>query len=157
MSKVEDKRKAALKAATDLFSDMDKEQANDYFKNNLMITQITKAHMAAYIKKYATKEDADWIKGDFKKASYKTVKKQVTTVCIGANGVPLHKQDKKTGKIVPVRKRVDSITGETITKFDLSGARKEFIKHFGITPKDNKFKAKEKRTEAIFDEFDGIF
>lgn len=153
----EKKRKEALAAAVELFDGMTQDQANAYFTANLMITQITKAHMAAYIKKYATKKDQEWIKKDFKKASYKVVKKQVNTVCTDANGIPLHKIDKKTGKVVPVVKRVDSITGETIERFDLSGARKEFISHFAITPKENKFTAKAKRTEAIFDEFADIF
>lgn len=157
-TKQEEKRKEALAAATELFEGMTQEQANAYFTENLMITQITKAHMAAYIKKYATKKsDQAWIKGGFKKSSYKEVKKQVNTVCTDANGVPLHKIDKKTGKVKPVVKRVDSVTGETITRFDLSGARKEFISHFGITPKENKFTAKAKRTEAVFDEFADIF
>lgn len=156
-TKQEEKRKEALEAAIELFKGMTQEQANTYFTENLMITQITKAYMAAYIKSYATKADQAWIKGDFKKASYKDVKKQVNTVCTDANGIPLHKIDKKTGKIKPVVKRVDSATGETITRFDLSGARKEFISHFGITPKENKFVAKAKRTEAVFDEFADIF
>ena len=156
-TKQEEKRKAALAAATDLFDSMTQEQANAYFTENLMITQITKAHMAAYIKKYATKKDQEWIKKDFKKASYKTVKKQVNTVCTDESGIPLHKVDKKTGKVVPVVKRVNSITGETIERFDLAGARKEFVSHFGITPKENKFTAKAKRTEAVFDEFADIF
>ena len=154
----ENERKAALAAAVDLFSKMDQKQANHYFTDNLMITQITKAHMAAYIKQYATSEDDQkWVKGDFKKASYKTVKKQVNTVCVDANGVPLHKISKKTGKAIPVVKRVDSVTGETIERYDLAGSRKEFISHFDITPKENKFTAKPKRTEAIFDEFADIF
>ena len=158
MTKQEKKRKEALAAATELFGGMTQEQANAYFTKNLMITEITKAHMAAYIKKYATKEeDQAWIKGDFKKKSHKNVKKQVNTVCTDANGLPLHKIDKKTGKVKPVVKRVDSITGETITRFDLSGARKEFISHFRITPKESKFKVKPKRTEAVFDEFADIF
>lgn len=156
-TKQEEKRKEALAAAIELFKGMTQEQANAYFTENLMITQITKAHMAAYIKSYATAADQAWIKGDFKKASHKNVKKQVNTVCTDANGIPLHKIDKKTGKVKPVVKRVDSVTGETITKFDLSGARKEFISHFGISPKENKFIAKAKRTEAVFDEFADIF
>ena len=157
-TKKEEQRKAALAAATNLFKDMTQEQANAYFTENLMITQITKAHMAAYIKQYATKEaEQVWIKDAFKKASHKEVKKQVNTVCTDANGIPLYKVDKKSGKVKPVVKRVDSATGETITRFDLSGARKEFISHFGITPKENNFTAKAKRKEAVFDEFADIF
>lgn len=158
MSKVEDKRRAAMKAATDLFANMEQEEANNYFTENLMITQITKAHMAAYIKKYVTTDaDKKWTQEEFKKASFKTVPKQVNTVCVDASGIPLRKYDKKTGKAIPVTKRVNSVTGEMITRYDLSGARKEFISHFGITPKANKFTAKAKRTEAIFDEFADIF
>lgn len=157
MSKLEDKRKEQVAAAEELFKDMTQEEANKYFTDNLMISEITKAHMAVYIKKYADKSDANWIKKDFKKACYKTVKKQVNTVCTDANGIPLHKLDKKTGKVVPVVKRVDSITGETIERFDLSGARKAFIEHFNIIPKDNKFTAKPKRTEKVYDEFEDLF
>ena len=157
MSKLEEKRKLQLAEATELFKDMKQEEANKYFTEKLMITDITKAHMAAYIKKFAKKEDAEWIKKDFKKACTKTVKKQVNTVCTDANGLPLHKVNKNTGKVVPVVKRVDSITGETIERFDLAGARAAFVEHFGITPKASTFKVKPKRTEKIFDEFDGIF
>lgn len=46
-TKQEEKRKEALAAATELFEGMTQEQANAYFTENLMITQITKAHMAA--------------------------------------------------------------------------------------------------------------
>ena len=157
MSKLEDKRKAALAEATELLKDMKQEEANAYISENLMITQITKGFMAAYIKKFATSaEDKKWVKDDFKKASTKTVTKKVTTVCMGANGVPIHKLN-KDGKAIAKTVRVDSVTGETYETFDLSGARAEFVKHFGITPKANKFTPKAKRTEPIFDEFDGIF
>lgn len=158
MSELENKRKAALKEATELFKDMSLKEAKAYFTKNLMITQITKAHMAAFIKKFAeSDEEKAWVKNNFKKASVKTVKKQVNTVCTDANGIPLHKIDKKTGKVKPVVKRVDSITGEEIEQFNLAGARKAFVEHFGIEPKANKFTAKPKRTEAVFDEFSDLF
>lgn len=157
MSKLEDKRKAALAEAAELLKDMKQEEANAYITENMMITQITKGFMAAYIKKFATSaEDKKWVKEEFKKASTKTATKKVTTVCMGANGVPIHKINKK-GKAVAKTVRVDAVTGETYETFDLSGARKAFIEHFGITPKANKFTPKAKRTEPVFDEFDGIF
>ena len=157
MSKLEDKRKAALAEAAELLKDMKQEEANTYISENLMITQITKGFMAAYIKKFATSaEDKKWVKEEFKKASTKTATKKVTTVCMGANGVPIHKINKK-GQAVAKTVRVDAVTGETYETFDLAGARAEFVKHFGITPKANKFTPKAKRTEPIFDEFDDIF
>lgn len=157
MSKIEDDKREALSKATELLSDKTQEEANAYIKENLMITQITKAFMAAYIKKYATSdEEKEWVKEDFKKASTKVATRKVSTVCVGANGVAIHKIN-KDGKAIPKTVRVDSITGETYTTFDLSGARKAFIEHFGITPKANKFTPKAKRTEPIFDEFDGLF
>ena len=150
MSKLEDKRKAALAEAAELLKDMKQEEANAYITENMMITQITKGFMAAYIKKFATSaEDKKWVKEEFKKASTKTATKKVTTVCMGANGVPIHKINKK-GQAVAKTVRVDAVTGETYETFDLAGARAEFVKHFGITPKA-------KRTEPVFDEFDGIF
>lgn len=157
MSKLEDKRKAALAEAAELLKDMKQEEANAYITENMMITQITKGFMAAYIKKFATSaEDKKWVKEEFKKASTKTATKKVTTVCMGANGVPIHKINKK-GQAVAKTVRVDAVTGETYETFDLSGARKAFVEHFGITPKANKFTPKAKRTEPVFDEFDGIF
>ena len=157
MSKLEDKRKAALAEAAELLKDMKQEEANAYITENMMITQITKGFMAAYIKKFATSaEDKKWVKEEFKKASTKTATKKVTTVCMGANGVPIHKINKK-GQAVAKTVRVDAVTGETYETFDLAGARAEFVKHFGITPKANKFTPKAKRTEPIFDEFDDIF
>lgn len=158
MSKIEDARKKALKEAVELFADRTQEEANAYFTEKLMITQITKAHMAAYIKKYATgKEDKEWVKKEFKAASEKKQKKQVSTVKLDGEGNPVYKVDRKTGKVKPAVIRVDSPTGEVITTFDLSGARAEFIKHFNITPKANKFTPKAKRTEAKFDEFADLF
>lgn len=157
MSKLEDKRKAALAEAVELLKDMKQEEANTYISEKLMITQITKGFMAAYIKKFATSaEDKKWVKEEFKKASTKTATKKVTTVCMGANGVPIHKLN-KDGKAIAKTVRVDSVTGETYETFDLSGARKAFVEHFGITPKANKFTPKAKRTEPIFDEFDDLF
>lgn len=157
MSKLEDKRKAALAEAAELLKDMKQEEANAYISENMMITEITKGFMAAYIKKFATSaEDKKWVKEEFKKASTKTATRKVTTVCMGANGVPIHKINKK-GQAVAKTVRVDAVTGETYETFDLSGARKAFVEHFGITPKANKFTPKAKRTEPVFDEFDGIF
>lgn len=157
MSKLEDKRKAALAEAAELLKDMKQEEANAYITENMMITQITKGFMAAYIKKFATSaEDKKWVKEEFKKASTKTAIKKVTTVCMGANGVPIHKLN-KDGKAIAKTVRVDSVTGETYETFDLSGARKAFVEHFGITPKANKFTPKAKRTEPIFDEFADLF
>ena len=157
MSKLEDKRKAALAEAAELLKDMKQEEANAYISENLMITQITKGFMAAYIKKFATSaEDKKWVKEEFKKASTKTATKKVSTVCMGANGVPIHKKNSK-GEFVPKKVRVDAITGETYETFNLSGARKAFVEHFGITPKANKFTPKAKRTEPIFDEFADLF
>lgn len=157
MSKIEDNKRKALKEATELLKDKTQEEANNYIAENLMITQITKAFMAAYIKKYATSdEDKNWIKEDFKKASEKTVTRKVSTVCVDANGDAIYKINKH-GQAIPKTIRVNSITGEKYTTFDFRGARKAFIEHFDITPKDNKFKPKAKRTEPIFDEFDGLF
>ena len=157
MSKLEDKRKAALAEAAELLKDMKQEEANAYITENMMITQITKGFMAAYIKKFATSaEDKKWVKEEFKKASTKTATKKVTTVCMGANGVPIHKINKK-GQAVAKTVRVDAVTGETYETFNLSGARAEFVAHFGITPKANKFTPKAKRTTEKYDEFADLF
>ena len=153
----EQKRKEAVKEAVRLFDGMDQETANKYFTDNFMITQITKAHMAAYIKKFTDKAaDAEWLE-TFKKASYKEVPKQYATVCLDKDNNPIMVLSKKTGKGKPKVKRVDSSTGEMITQFNLNGARKEFLKHFNIKPKANKFTPKEKRTEKVYDEFADIF
>ena len=157
MSKLEDKRKAALAEAAELLKDMKQEEANAYISENLMITQITKGFMAAYIKKFATSaEDKKWVKEEFKKASTKTATKKVTTVCMGANGVPIHKINKK-GQAVAKTVRVDAVTGETYETFDLAGARAAFVEHFGISPKPNKFTPKAKRTTKEYDEFADLF
>ena len=157
MSKLEDKRKAALAEAAELLKDMKQDEANAYISENLMITQITKGFMAAYIKKFATSaEDKKWVKGDFKAASTKVATKKVSTVCMGANGVPIHKINKK-GQAVAKTVRVDAVTGETYETFNLSGARAEFVAHFGITPKANKFTPKAKRTTEKYDPFADLF
>ena len=153
----EAEKKAAVEKAANFLKDMKQEEANAYIAENLMITEITKAFMAAYIKKFATSaEDKKWVKGDFKAASTKVATKKVSTVCMGANGVPIHKINKK-GQAVAKTVRVDAVTGETYETFDLSGARAEFIAHFGITPKANKFTPKAKRTTEKYDEFADLF
>lgn len=155
MTVVEERKQNLVMNAIGMFDGKSKEEANKVFEG-LTITKITKAMMAVYIKNYATEEDKEWIKGDFKKASYKKAYKEVSTVCVDANGVPIHKKN-KNGEVIVKRARVKSITGETYDKFDLSGARKEFVKHFNLTLAANPFKVKEKRTEKLFDEFDGLF
>ena len=136
---------------------MKQEDANAYIEENLMITEITKAFMAAYIKKFATtKEDKIWVKEDFKKASTKTATKKVSTICMGGNNVPIHKKNSK-GEYVVKKVRVDAITGETYETFNLSGARAAFVEHFGITPKPNRFTPKAKRTTKAYDEFEDLF
>lgn len=157
MNKIEKAKKKAMEEAIAKFETMTQEEANNYISENYMITQLTKALMAAYIKKYATSdEEMKWRTEVFKKASTKIAKRKVQTVCTGANGVAIHKLG-KNGKSIPKTIRVDSITGETYETFDLSGARKAFVEHFNIIPKANKFKAKEKRETPIFDEFADLF
>ncbi len=152
----EAQQRAAVAKALEFLKDKKQEEANAYIAKNCMITEITKPFMAAYIKTYATEEDADWVKGDFKKASTKMETRKVSTICMGANGVPIHKIG-KDGKAVPVKKRVDAITGETYETFNLAGARAEFVAHFGITPKANKFTPKAKRTTEKYDPFADLF
>ena len=149
-------KRASVEKATNFLKDMKQEEANEYIENNVMITEITKAFMAAYIKKFATSNaDKIWVKEAFKAASTKTETKKVSTVCMGANGVPIHKI--KDGKAVAKTIRVDAVTGETYETFNLSGARAEFVAHFGITPKANKFTPKSKRTTEKYDEFADLF
>ena len=150
-------KRAAVEKAMAFLKDMKQDDTNAYITENVMVTEITKAFMAAYIKKYATSaEDKKWVKNEFKAASTKIVPKKVATVCMGANGVPIHKLNKE-GKPIAKTVRVDSVTGETYETFDLSGARAEFVKHFGITPKANKFTPKTKRTTEKYDEFADLF
>lgn len=157
MSVLEEKRQKALADATELFKDKSKEAADAYISENLMITQISKAIMAAYIKKYATsKAEQKWVKEDFKKASTKIATRKVQTVCVDNKGEAIRKMN-KDGKAIAKTMRVEVANGEKYETFNLSGARKEFINHFNITPKANKFKTKEKREGKIFDEFDGLF
>ena len=156
LTKKEKKRIEALEKATKLLKDKSKEEANKYIEENMKITDITKGFISAYIRKYATEKDKEWFKKDFRKASTKKVKKQVSTIVMGENNTPVYKKDKK-GNIVPKRKRVDSITGEVYERFDISGARKEFIDHFDIITKANDFVVKEERKVKYFDEFDGLF
>jgi hypothetical protein len=152
----EAEQRAAVAKALEFLKDKKQEEANAYIAKNCMITEITKPFMAAYIKTYATEEDADWIKGDFKKASTKVQTRKVTTVCMGANNIPIHKINKK-GQAVTKTVRVDAITGETYETFNLAGARAEFVAHFGITPKANKFTPKSKRTTVKYDPFADLF
>ncbi len=153
----EAEKKAAVEKAIGFLKDMKQEEANAYIAENLMITEITKAFMAAYIKKFATAAgDKKWLKEEFKKASTKIATKKVSTVCMGANGVPIHKINSK-GQAVAVKKRVDAITGETYETFDIAGARAAFVEHFGITPKANRFTPKAKRTTKPYDEFADLF
>lgn len=150
-------KRAAVKKALDFFGNLTQDAANDYIAKNVRATEITKALMAAYIKTYANTEDEKvWVKGEFKKASTKTATKKVSTVCMGGNGLPIHKIN-KNGKAVAKTVRVDSITGETYETFDLSGARKEFIAHFKITPLASKFTPKAKRKTEVYDEFADLF
>lgn len=150
-------KRASVEKAINFLKDMKQEEANEYIAENVMITEITKAFMAAYIKKFATTTaDKTWVKEAFKAASTKTETKKVSTVCMGANGVPIHKIN-KAGKAVAKTVRVDAVTGETYETFDLSGARAEFVAHFGITPKANKFTPKSKRTTKPYDEFNDLF
>ena len=150
-------KKAAVAKAIEFMQNKKQEEVNTYITKNVMITEITKAFMAAYIKTFATSEtDKEWIKEDFQKEAYKTAKRKVQTVCTGANGIAIHKLNAE-GKVIAKTVRVDSITGETYKTFNLSGARKEFIAHFNITPKDNKFKARAKRDSKEYDEFADLF
>lgn len=150
-------KKAAVAKAVEFLKDMKQEDANAYIEENLMITEITKAFMAAYIKKFATtKEDKIWVKEEFKKASTKTATKKVSTICMGGNNVPIHKKNSK-GEYVVKKVRVDAITGETYETFNLAGARAAFVEHFGISPKPNKFTPKAKRTTKEYDEFADLF
>lgn len=153
----EAQKKAAVAKAAEFLKDMKQEEANAYVAENLMITEITKPFMAAYIMKYATsKAEVAWRKEEFKKASTKIATKKMTTICMGANNVPIHKKNSK-GEVVAKKVRVDAITGETYETFDLAGARAEFVKHFGITPKANRFTPKTKRTTKPYDEFADLF
>lgn len=156
LTKKEKARIEALEKATELLKDKSKEEADKYINENMKMTDITKGFISAYIRKYATEKDKEWFKKDFHKASIKKVKKQISTIVMGENNTPIYKKDKK-GNIVPRTKRVDSITGEVYERFDISGARKEFIKHFNIITKANNFVVKEKRNDNYFDEFDGLF
>ena len=157
MNKIEKAKKKAMEEAVAKFETMTQEQANNYISENYMITQLTKALMAAYIKKYATSdEEMKWRKEVFKKASTKIAKRKVQTVCTGANGVAIHKLNEK-GQAIAKTVRVDSITGETYETFNLSGARKAFVEHFNLTLLDNRFTPKAKREEPIFDEFADLF
>ena len=157
MNKVEIAKKKALEEAIARFENMTQEEANKYINENYMITQLTKALMAAYIKKFATSEaDKKWVKEDFKKASTKTAKRMVQTVCTGANGVAIHKLNEK-GQAIAKTVRVESATGETYETFNLSGARKAFVEHFNLTLLNNKFTPKAKRETPIFDEFADLF
>ena len=153
----EAEKKAAVAKAEAFLKDMKQEEANAYIAENLMITEITKAFMAAYLKKFATtKEDKIWVKEDFKKASVKTATKKVSTICMGGNNIPIHKKNSK-GEFVPKKVRVDAITGETYETFDIAGARAAFVEHFGIKPKPNRFTPKAKRTTKPYDEFADLF
>ena len=156
MTKIEEKRKAAMEEARQLLKDMKQDEANAYVSENFTKTDIKKAFMAAYIEKFSKKEDRKWFEEDFKKAATKTVKKMVSTVCTDANGIVIHKEG-KDGKAIPKTARVPAIGGETYEKFDINGAREAFLEHFGITPKASKFVPKAKRTEKVYDEFDGLF
>lgn len=150
-------KRAAVAKAMVFLKDMTQEEANAYIAKNLMITEITKAFMAAYIKKFATtKEDEIWVKEEFKKASTKIATKKVSTICMGGNHLPIRKENSK-GEVVNKTVRVDAITGETYETFNLSGARTAFVQHFGITPKENRFTPKAKRTTKPYDEFDDLF
>lgn len=150
-------KKAAVAKAIEFMQNKKQEEVNTYITKNVMISEITKAFIAAYIKTFATSEtQQEWVKGDFKKEAYKIAKRKVQTVCTGANGIAIHKLNAE-GKAVPKYVRVDSITGETYKTFSLSGARKEFIRYFNIIPKDNKFKARAKRESNEFDEFADLF
>ena len=156
----EEIKKASVDKAINFLKDKSQEQANSYIEKNVMLSKITKAFMVAYIKTYATsEEEKKWVKEDFQKKSYKQANRQVQTVITDVNGIIVHKpgKGKNLGKAVPRTARVDVITGETYTKFDLSGARKEFINHFGIKVKEPKFTPKAKRTDKVYDEFDGLF
>ncbi len=156
----EEIKKASVDKAINFLKDKSQEQANSYIEKNVMLSKITKAFMVAYIKTYATsEEEKKWVREDFQKKSYKQANRQVQTVITDVNGIIVHKpgKGKNLGKAVPRTARVDVITGETYTKFDLSGARKEFINHFGIKVKEPKFTPKEKRTDKVYDEFDGLF
>lgn len=150
-------KKAAVAKALEFFKGLSQEAANEYIEKNVKSTEITKALMAAYIKTYATSEaDKVWIKGEFKKASTKTATKKVSTVCMGGNGLPIHKLN-KDGKAIAKTVRVDSITGETYETFNLTGARKAFIEHFAITPLASNFTPKAKRETKAYDEFEDLF
>ena len=156
----EEIKKASVDKAINFLKDKSQEQANSYIEKNVMLSKITKAFMVAYIKTYATsEEEKKWVREDFQKKSYKQANRQVQTVITDVNGIIVHKpgKGKNLGKAVPRTARVDVITGETYTKFDLSGARKEFINHFGIKVKEPKFTPKAKRTDKVYDEFDGLF
>lgn len=158
----EEIKKASVEKAKNFFKDKSQEEANRYIKENVMLSKITKSLMVAYIQTYSTEEDKkSWVKTEFKQASTKIVKRQVQTVITDSNGVIVHKpgKGKNMGKAVPRTARVDVITGETYEKFNLSGARAEFISHFNLEVKEPTFKLKEKRAEddKKYNEFDELF
>ena len=156
MTKAEEKRKEALKEATEIFADKTKEQANKYIAENITTTKLTKALMASYIKKFATAEDKKWYKETFVPNSKTTTTRKVKTVCVDNKGVPIRKLNKK-GEAVVETARVERLGGETYEKFDISKARSLFMEHFGITTKAGKFTPKAKREEPKFDEFADMF
>jgi hypothetical protein len=157
MSKLEDKRKESVKKYQDIFKEMKQEEANNYITAEVTITKISKGLMAAYIQKYATKaEDQKWVNEEFRKAAYKKVPKTTTTVIMDDKGNAVYKVT-KSGKTIAAKKKVALAGSEMVKQFNIAGARKEFISHFSITPKESVFKPKAKRSEDIYDEFAGLF
>lgn len=158
MTKRDQMKQKALEDAKKLFENMTQEEANQYFADNLTKTQITKAHMSAYLRKFAKEEDKKWISKDFYEASFKSTKRKESSVCTDANGVAIYKLNKEHRAIVKTI-RVDSNTGETYDRYNIFKAREAFIEHFKITPKNSKFKPKDKNVNKNkrFDEFDGLF
>lgn len=157
MSKKVDALKENYKKAVELFKDKNQEEANKYITENLYERQFTKVLMTAYINKYAiTEEDKKWVKKDLKKASYKEKPVQKVTVLYDDNGNVLYKSNKK-GKAIPVKKRVNSGTGEVKEVFSIHHAREEFAKHFGIEFKSTGYEVKEEGTKDTFDPFMDLF
>jgi hypothetical protein len=149
MTKQEQKDKTEKEKYLALFADMDEKKAKKYIKENIYKVKLSKGLIAAYVNTYS-KDDSAWIS-----EAYVTKPRYKRSAQVGIDGKIVYsgKQSKK-GKALPRTEKV--YTGETYKAYDMSILRKLFIDKYKIEFKPTNFEAKQKRTEPVYDVFEGL-
>lgn len=145
MTKAEIKAKEEKEAAVALLKGLkDEAAAKAYIEANIYARALKKSFIAAYVEVFHKGEDNTWLNKCF-------TSKQKKVVVTDNSGNVVY--NTKTGK--PKTKFVKDDSSKE-KSFDKTAAIKAFAKAYDITYKPTGFTAKEKRTEPIYDVFEGL-